>query len=86
MTQRERFFSQMSASPTLPCLNWEFTYWETTLPEWHKQGLPKDVDTTIKAYRHFGIEGFHFGLSGSDRDTRQIGLAGVVVVVVLYRP
>jgi uroporphyrinogen decarboxylase len=60
MTQRERFFSQMSASPTLPCPNWEFTYWETTLSEWHKQGLPKDVDTTIKAYRHFGIEGFHF--------------------------
>ncbi len=61
MTQRERFFSQMSANPTLPCPNWEFTYWETTLSEWHKQGLPKDVDTTIKAYRHFGIEGCHFG-------------------------
>jgi len=60
MTQRERFFFQMSERPTLPCLNWEFTYWETTLPEWHKQGLPKEVDSTIKAYRYFGIEGFHF--------------------------
>ena len=60
MTMRERFFSQMSANPTLPCPNWEFTYWETTLPAWHQQGLPKEIDTTIKAYRHFGIEGFHF--------------------------
>jgi hypothetical protein len=60
MNQRECFFSQMAANPTLPCPNWEFTYWETTLPAWHQQGLPKEIDTTVKAYRHFGIEGFHF--------------------------
>jgi hypothetical protein len=60
MNQRERLFSQMSTNPTLPSPNWEFSYWDTTLSEWHKQGLPKEVDTTIKAYRYFGIEGFHF--------------------------
>ena len=60
MTQRERFFSQMSARPELPGPNWEFSYWETTLTEWHKQGLPQEIDTPQKAYRHFGIEGFHF--------------------------
>jgi len=34
----------------------EFGYWDETLPEWHKQGLPESVDTEAKAYAYFGIE------------------------------
>lgn len=34
----------------------EFGYWEETLPNWHKQGLPPEIDTEQKAYDYFGIE------------------------------
>lgn len=34
----------------------EFGYWNETLPNWHKQGLPPEVDNEAKAYAYFGIE------------------------------
>jgi uroporphyrinogen decarboxylase len=36
--------------------NYEFGYWDETLPTWHKEGLPSDIDDEAKAYAHFGIE------------------------------
>ena len=59
-TMRERVFAQMGKNPTVQVPNWEFSYWNTTLAEWHKQGLPATVNTTAQAYEYFGIEGFHF--------------------------
>lgn len=60
-TMRERFFAQMAPNPCVAVPNWEFGYWETTLPEWHRQGLPASIRTAAEAYDYFGIEGFHFG-------------------------
>ncbi len=56
MNMRERLFAQMGRNPLVLVPNWEFTYWETTLPEWHKQGLPQEIDTTVKG-AHGGTAG-----------------------------
>jgi len=60
MNQRDRFFAQMGSNPKVVVPNWEFGYWETTLATWHQQGLPSEINTTIKAYDYFSIEGYHF--------------------------
>jgi len=36
--------------------NFEFGYWAETLPAWHEQGLPREIDNEVKAYEYFGIE------------------------------
>lgn len=61
MTKREAFFAQMSHTPHGPVPNWEFGYWETTLPAWHTQGLPRSIDTSVKANEYFGTDCPHFG-------------------------
>jgi len=61
MNQRDRFFAQMGDNPNVVVPNWEFGYWETTLETWHQQGLPREINTTIKAYEYFGVEGGDFG-------------------------
>jgi len=55
-TLRERWNLTMhfEKAERLPFM--EFGYWDETLPEWHKQGLPESVDTEAKAYAYFGIE------------------------------
>ena len=60
MTECERLLAQMGSNPKGPVPNWEFGYWDTTLPSWHEQGLPKEIDTPQKAYEYFGLEGPHF--------------------------
>lgn len=60
MKMRDRLFAQMERNPQVPVPNWEFSYWNTTLDEWHQQGLPATVKSTADAYAYFGIEGFHF--------------------------
>lgn len=43
----------------------EFGYWAETLPNWHQQGLPREIDDERKAYDYFGIEnwgGFPVGI------------------------
>lgn len=56
MSLRERYRAAMyyRRCPLLP--NFEFGYWKETLPEWHRQGLPRWVDNQSKAYEFFGIE------------------------------
>ena len=56
LTLRERWNRAMHFEPVdrLPLM--EFGYWDETLPEWHKQGLPEDVRTEAEAYAYFGIE------------------------------
>ena len=49
--RRTMFFQEVALRP-----NFEFGYWEQTLREWHKQGLPKDITDEASAYAYFGIE------------------------------
>jgi len=59
MTLRERwrrtmFFQKVDCVP-----NFEFGYWESTLKNWQKQGLPEEVCDERTAYEYFGIENWH---------------------------
>ena len=55
-TLRERFRKTMHFEPVEKIPNFEFGYWTETLPNWHEQGLPREIDTEAKAYAYFGIE------------------------------
>ncbi len=56
MTLRERFRGCMHFQKVSKIPNFEFGYWAETLPNWHEQGLPKEIDDETKAYEYFGIE------------------------------
>ncbi|RMD75107.1 MAG: hypothetical protein D6820_15345 [Lentisphaerae bacterium] len=49
--RRTMYFQRVDRIP-----NFEFGYWEETLKEWHKQGLPEEIDNEARAYAYFGIE------------------------------
>ena len=53
---RERFRRVMHYQKVDRIPFFEFGYWDTTLPRWHQEGLPKDIDSESKAYAYFGIE------------------------------
>jgi hypothetical protein len=55
-TLRERFHAVMNYEPTDQIPNFEFGYWSETLPAWHHQGLPPEMDNEAKVYEYFGIE------------------------------
>ena len=55
-TLRERWRAQMHFERPDRIPNFEFGYWDETLTEWHKQGLPEDITTEAAAYAYFGIE------------------------------
>jgi len=56
MTLRERFRRTMQYQNVDRIPNFEFGYWDATLPAWHEQGLPTEINTEAKAYDYFGIE------------------------------
>ncbi len=56
MTLRERFQRTMHYQTVDRIPFFEFGYWAETLPNWHQQGLPPEIDTEAKAYDYFGIE------------------------------
>ena len=56
MTLRERYRRTMFFQNVDTIPNFEFGYWHETLGEWHKQGLPPEIDNERKAYEYFGIE------------------------------
>lgn len=56
MTLRDRYRAAMFYRKVDRLPNFEFGYWEETLFEWHKQGLPTTVDDEKSAYEFFGIE------------------------------
>ena len=56
MTLRERFRRVMHYEKPDRLPNFEFGYWDETLPAWHEQGLPKEITGERKAYEYFGIE------------------------------
>ncbi len=55
-TLRERWRRTMHFQRVEPLPNFEFGYWAETLTEWHKQGLPTEVNNEAAAYAYFGIE------------------------------
>lgn len=64
MTLRERFQRTMHYQTVDRIPFFEFGYWAETLPNWHAQGLPPEVDDEAKAYEYFGIENWGgFGLN-----------------------
>ncbi len=52
--RRTMFFQKVDSIP-----NFEFGYWDSTLPKWHEQGLPPEVNNEASAYTYFGIENWH---------------------------
>jgi len=56
LTLRERFQRAMHYQKVDRLPFFEFGYWAETLPNWHSQGLPLEIDTEAKAYDYFGIE------------------------------
>lgn len=59
MTLRERFRRTMHYQSVDRLPNFEFGYWESTLRNWHKQGLPESVVNEGTAYDFFGIENWY---------------------------
>jgi len=67
MNSRERFYNVTHYKSFDRVFNREFGYWNETLLEWHKAGLPKDVDNNEKADVFFKFDiiegaGVHVGL------------------------
>jgi len=56
LTVRERFQRVMHYQKVDRIPFFEFGYWDSTLPRWHDEGLPKEIDDQAKAYAYFGIE------------------------------
>ena len=56
MTLRERFQAVMHYEKADRLPFFEFGYWNETLPNWHQQGLPVEINDEAKAYEFFGIE------------------------------
>lgn len=74
-TLRERFLLTMNYGRPEKLPNFEFGYWDETLPTWHEQGLPREIDNEQKAYEFFGIENMawapvHIGLKGPMKQAR----------------
>lgn len=53
---RERWRRTMYYQSVDRIPNFEFGYWNETLPAWHEQGLPPEVHNEAAAYEYFGIE------------------------------
>ncbi len=56
LSVRERFRRTLEYQKVDRIPFFEFGYWDTTLPRWHTEGLPREVDNEAKAYAYFGIE------------------------------
>lgn len=56
MTLRDRWRRTMHFQKVDRIPNFEFGYWDETLPRWREQGMPDWVTTEAQAYDYFGIE------------------------------
>jgi uroporphyrinogen decarboxylase len=63
MNDRERFLATMRFEPVDRAPLYDFNFWDETVPEWHKQGLPENV-TRGNAHRFFGLDA---SLGGGDQ-------------------
>jgi len=57
MTTRERFNKVFHWQKPDKVPNMDFGYWDETIIEWHKQGLPENIKTNQDVEKHLGIEG-----------------------------
>jgi hypothetical protein len=64
MNHQERFRATMHFQPVDRAPLYDFSFWDETLPEWHKQGLPVSV-TRRNAQRYFGLDA---SLAGGDQN------------------
>ena len=55
MNHRERFIATMHYQPRDRVPLYDFNYWDETIPEWRKQGLPTTV-TQRNAREYFGLD------------------------------
>ena len=55
MNHRERFIATMHYQSRDRAPLYDFNYWEETVPEWHKQGLPTTI-TNANAREYFGLD------------------------------
>lgn len=75
MTPGERFMRAISFQSVdrIPCM--DFGYWRTTIDNWHKQGLPAEVDSTEEVEQYFGCDrGFETNLVNYWGDNGPIGV------------
>src|SRR6185369_15259089 len=63
MNHRERFVATMKYQPVDRAPLYDFNFWDETLPEWHRQGLPVNV-TRANSAQFFGLD---VSLGGGDR-------------------
>jgi uroporphyrinogen decarboxylase len=63
MNDRERFLATMRFEPVDRAPLYDFNFWDETIPEWHKQGLPQSV-TRENAHHYFGLDA---SLGGGDQ-------------------
>lgn len=64
MNHRQRFIATMHYQERDRVPLYDFNFWDETVPEWHKQGLPASV-TRGNAHRYFGLD---YSLGGGDED------------------
>jgi len=75
LTPGERFMRAISFQSVdrIPCM--DFGYWRTTIDNWHKQGLPMEVDTTEQVEAYFGCDrGFETNLVNYWGDDGPVGV------------
>ena len=58
LSVRERFRRTLHYQKVDRIPFFEFGYWDDTLPRWHTEGLPPEINNEGKAYAYFGIEGW----------------------------
>jgi uroporphyrinogen decarboxylase len=56
MTPKERFLKILSFEPVDRIPLMDFGYWEETIRNWHKEGLPPEVNSTEKVEAYFGLD------------------------------
>lgn len=75
MTPGERFMRTLSFQSVdrIPCM--DFGYWRMTIENWHKQGLPQEIDSTEDVEAYFGCDrGFETNLVNYWGDKGPIGI------------
>lgn len=75
MTPGERFLKAISFESVDRIPMMDFGYWRLTIDNWHRQGLPQEVDTTEQVEAYFGLDrGFETNLVNYWGDRGPMGI------------
>jgi uroporphyrinogen decarboxylase len=75
MTPGERFLKAISFESVDRIPMMDFGYWGETIENWHKQGLPDDVNSTEEVEAYFGLDrGFETNLVNYWGDNGPVGI------------